>query len=79
MLGLVFRTFSERFLLMFFSFLGQVWESDNVILQRQPDNEYDSNAILVLNNNRAKIGHLKRQAAALISPIIDGQLCCMNM
>lgn len=60
--------------------------SNSIILERQPNNEYDDNAIAVYrssrndeNNNQASaavsnkvmIGHIAKEQAALLSPLLD--------
>lgn len=43
---------------------------DTLTLKRTPDNKYDSNAIAVLFNGE-QIGHLKREDAAKLAPLMD--------
>jgi SWI/SNF-related matrix-associated actin-dependent regulator of chromatin subfamily A3 len=38
---------------------------------REPHNPYDANAVRVENMNRQKVGHIKRQQAAALAPIMD--------
>jgi hypothetical protein len=42
-----------------------------VICQRQPDNPYDSNAIMVLNEDEIWFGYIGREYAAEIAPWMD--------
>lgn len=38
---------------------------------REPHNPYDSNAIRVDNLHHEKIGHIKRETAAMLAPLMD--------
>jgi SWI/SNF-related matrix-associated actin-dependent regulator of chromatin subfamily A3 len=51
--------------------LGMVGPGEEVIIEREPQNTYDANAIQVLNIGRAKLGHLSRQVAAKLAPLLD--------
>jgi SWI/SNF-related matrix-associated actin-dependent regulator of chromatin subfamily A3 len=42
-----------------------------VALEREPHNKYDRNAIKVVNVNRLQVGHIKREQAAALAPIMD--------
>lgn len=42
-----------------------------VSLVRQPENPYDRNAIQVLNMQGQQVGHIKKQAAAVLSPLLQ--------
>ncbi|KAJ3671720.1 hypothetical protein LUZ60_007799 [Juncus effusus] len=53
---------------------GTVNGRELVVLQRQPLNPYDSNAIAVLNTRSAQVGHLERPAAAALAPLMDSHL-----
>eukprot|EP00094_Tigriopus_californicus_P000807 TCALIF_00780-PA protein Name:"Similar to HLTF Helicase-like transcription factor (Homo sapiens)" AED:0.04 eAED:0.04 QI:7/0.5/0/1/0.5/0.66/3/0/1155 len=44
-----------------------------VRLVREPTNQYDSNAIKVCNLGGNQIGHLKREHAKALTPLIDGE------
>ena len=46
-----------------------------VSLQREPTNAYDSNAIKVNNTLNRQVGHIKRDLAKALSPILDKKLC----
>lgn len=47
--------------------------SDEVKLLREPENPYDSNAILVVNEE-GSLGHISSESAKEISPLIDNNL-----
>ncbi|KAI1622935.1 SNF2 family N-terminal domain-containing protein [Exophiala viscosa] len=54
---------------------GQATVGEYVKVRREPSNPYDSNAIRIDNVLRDQIGHLSRQVAAKLAPLIDsGQL-----
>jgi len=40
-------------------------------LQREPDNPYDHNAIMVITENNEHIGYLNRKLALVLAPLID--------
>jgi hypothetical protein len=42
-----------------------------VRLRRQPDNEYDKNAIVVLSEHDRELGHVARETAASYAPVFD--------
>lgn len=44
-----------------------------VILQREPTNQYDSNAIQVLNVSGVQIGHIPRAVASKLTPFMDAR------
>lgn len=47
-----------------------------VTLQREPDNPYDPNAILVVSMRGIGLGHFNREDAAALAPALDaGQAC----
>lgn len=50
---------------------GVVSDRESVVLQRQPRNPYDSNAIQVLNMRNEQIGHIPREMAAALAPVLD--------
>lgn len=50
---------------------GVVCDGEGVMLQRQQNNPYDRNAIQVLNVRNQQIGHLPREMAALLAPVMD--------
>ncbi|KAI9449800.1 SNF2 family N-terminal domain-containing protein [Russula earlei] len=47
---------------------------EQVRLIREPNNRYDRNAIAVQNIGRTQVGHIPRQTAASLSPVIDAGL-----
>ncbi|KIY50140.1 hypothetical protein FISHEDRAFT_71758 [Fistulina hepatica ATCC 64428] len=54
---------------------GLVGPGEEVILQREPHNPYDSNAIQVLNIGRQQVGHLpKREVATHLASLLDAKL-----
>lgn len=48
---------------------------ERVELRREPGNEDDSNAILVLSARGVPVGHVEPEAAAVLAPIIDSGRC----
>jgi SWI/SNF-related matrix-associated actin-dependent regulator of chromatin subfamily A3 len=44
-----------------------------VILQREPNNQYDSNAIQVMNVRGQQIGHIPRTVASNLAPFMDSR------
>ena len=50
---------------------GVAYEGEYVRLAREPSNPYDRNAIRVDNLRNEKVGHLAKEAAAVLSPIWD--------
>ncbi|KAH9998504.1 SNF2 family N-terminal domain-containing protein [Russula compacta] len=53
---------------------GLVDAGEQVLLIREPRNKYDRNAIAVQNIGRTQVGHIPRQTAARLAPIIDAGL-----
>ncbi|KAI0266685.1 SNF2 family N-terminal domain-containing protein [Gloeopeniophorella convolvens] len=53
---------------------GLVDAGEQVRLIREPQNRYDRNAIAVQNIGRAQVGHIPRQIAAKLAPLIDRNL-----
>lgn len=50
---------------------GVVSDRESVVLRRQPANIYDPNAIQVLNIRGEQIGHVPREMASLLAPVMD--------
>jgi hypothetical protein len=44
---------------------------ENVMLFRQPNNQYDRNAIQVKNLQNVQVGHVPRETAAALAPLMD--------
>jgi SWI/SNF-related matrix-associated actin-dependent regulator of chromatin subfamily A3 len=53
----------------FYSGVASIGEM--VVLRREPQNRYDSNAIQVLNVRHAQIGHIPRQVASKLAGYLD--------
>jgi SWI/SNF-related matrix-associated actin-dependent regulator of chromatin subfamily A3 len=53
---------------------GYVTIGEMVMLQREPSNPYDNNAIKVLNVRGEQIGHIPRQIAAKLASFMDNRL-----
>ncbi|QRW25469.1 SNF2 family amino-terminal protein [Rhizoctonia solani] len=51
---------------------SRAWEQ--VALVREPTNKYDRNAIQVMNIGMRQVGHIPRQVAANLAPLIDREL-----
>ncbi|KAI5795352.1 SNF2 family helicase [Peziza echinospora] len=54
-------------------YTGVTTTGEQVLLLREPNNQYDRNAIRVCNVARQQVGHLPRGAAATLSPLIDNR------
>lgn len=52
---------------------GYANAGETVVLRREPENQYDRNAIRVLNVNREQVGHVPRQLAAKLAGYLDKQ------
>ncbi|KDR75774.1 hypothetical protein GALMADRAFT_248461 [Galerina marginata CBS 339.88] len=50
---------------------GLVGPGEEVVLVREPQNPYDRNAIQVKNISRVQVGHLPRNVASKLSPLLD--------
>ncbi|KAI8817873.1 SNF2 family N-terminal domain-containing protein [Fimicolochytrium jonesii] len=50
---------------------GMVGNHESVILERDPGNPYDANAIRVLNIGRVQVGHIPRDQAAALARFMD--------
>ncbi|KAI9591356.1 P-loop containing nucleoside triphosphate hydrolase protein [Syncephalis fuscata] len=50
---------------------GMVGRNQSVVLERQPDNPYDTNAIRAMNIAGEQIGHIPKGHAAAFAPMID--------
>jgi len=50
---------------------GVVTDREGVVLQREPNNPYDRNAIQVMNMRNQQIGHCPREMAAVLAPVMD--------
>ena len=49
---------------------GVAHPGEYVTLVREPSNPYDSNAVRVVNMGGEKVGHVKRELAAILSPLM---------
>ena len=49
---------------------GIVSDGENVLLRRNPNNQYDPNAVQVLNIRHEVVGHIPKEIAAKLSPIM---------
>ncbi|KAM6502461.1 SNF2 family N-terminal domain containing protein, partial [Amanita muscaria] len=52
-------------------YTGLVGPGEEVLLLREPNNRYDRNAIQVQNISRIQVGHLPRQIAVKLAPLLD--------
>ncbi|KAI0688029.1 SNF2 family N-terminal domain-containing protein [Cytidiella melzeri] len=50
---------------------GLVGEGEEVNIVRDPQNKYDRNAIKIENISRTQVGHIPRQIAAKLAPLMD--------
>ncbi|XP_062381444.1 helicase-like transcription factor [Sardina pilchardus] len=55
-------------------YTGVVNKGEMVSLVRQPQNPYDRNAVMVANVYGSQVGHIKKELAAAMAPIMDGKL-----
>ncbi|CAH2246897.1 helicase-like transcription factor isoform X1 [Pelobates cultripes] len=55
-------------------YTGVVNNNEMVALQREPNNQYDRNAVKVNNINGEQVGHIKKELAAALSYIMDNKL-----
>lgn len=53
------------------AFVGDAAAGESLVLVRERDNEYDRNAVLVLNKDGEGIGHIQRGEAEVLAPILD--------
>jgi hypothetical protein len=44
---------------------------EKICLIREPDNQYDANAVRVENATGKKLGHVKREQVAVLAPLLD--------
>jgi SWI/SNF-related matrix-associated actin-dependent regulator of chromatin subfamily A3 len=54
--------------------LGMVGPGEEVTLVREPHNKYDRNAIQVMNISGAQVGHIPRNIALKLAPLMDRNL-----
>ena len=52
-------------------YTGLVGDGEEVRLVREPHNSYDRNAIQVKNIGGIQVGHVKREYAAKLAPLLD--------
>ncbi|KAI0940604.1 hypothetical protein AcW1_003757 [Taiwanofungus camphoratus] len=57
---------------------GLVGPGEEVRLVRQPENKYDRNAIQVKNIGGTQVGHIPRQIAAKLAPLMDRSLVAVE-
>lgn len=57
---------------------GTISGREMVGLVREPLNQYDSNAIKVLNTRTVQVGHIERAAAKVLAPLIDSNLIIVD-
>ncbi|KAF2673342.1 hypothetical protein BT63DRAFT_437066 [Microthyrium microscopicum] len=50
---------------------GYVTSNEHVLVRREPNNPYDSNAIQILNVQNQQIGHIPKTIAAKLAPFMD--------
>ncbi|KAJ8696722.1 hypothetical protein PTI98_006569 [Pleurotus ostreatus] len=55
-------------------YTGLVGSGEEAVLRREPENKYDRNAIQVKNMAGQQVGHLPRQVAAKLAPLMDRAL-----
>ncbi|XP_059668298.1 putative SWI/SNF-related matrix-associated actin-dependent regulator of chromatin subfamily A member 3-like 1 [Cornus florida] len=57
---------------------GTISGREMVGLVREPLNQYDQNAIKVLNTRTVQVGHIERAAARVLAPLIDANLIAVE-
>ncbi|XP_053316883.1 helicase-like transcription factor isoform X2 [Spea bombifrons] len=55
-------------------YTGTVSNNEMVALQREPNNQYDRNAVKVNNINGDQVGHIKKELAAALAYVMDRKL-----
>ncbi|ORY32870.1 SNF2 family N-terminal domain-domain-containing protein [Naematelia encephala] len=55
-------------------YTGMVGRGEYVMLERQPDNQYDSNAVRVMNASGHQVGHVPRAVASQLAYLMDERL-----
>lgn len=53
------------------SVFDEIKEGDKLILQREPDNRFDENAILVLNSKSQKLGYIPEKDNIVFARLMD--------
>jgi hypothetical protein len=51
---------------------------DHVHLVREPSNQYDENAVVVMDGGRRQLGYLKREVASWFGPMLDRGYSCYS-
>ena len=57
---------------------GEAHPGEYVELVREPNNPYDSNAVRVDNLSGQKVGHIQRELAAALAPIVDQNIAKLD-
>ncbi|GFZ43795.1 LOW QUALITY PROTEIN: hypothetical protein JCM24511_01515 [Saitozyma sp. JCM 24511] len=57
---------------------GLVGRGEYVMLRRQPENQYDANAVQVVNAGGTQVGHVPRAVAAKVAPYMDAGLITLE-
>ncbi|MCD7459825.1 hypothetical protein HAX54_042048 [Datura stramonium] len=59
-------------------YTGTISGREIVGLQREPLNQYDSNAIKVLNTRSIQVGHIERSASRVLAPLLDAHVITID-
>ena len=51
---------------------------DSITLEREPENEYDTNAICVKNGEGDIVGHIAKEQAAALAPVLDSNIISLQ-
>lgn len=52
--------------------LSELSIDDEVFLEREPDNAYDSNAVMVIDpDSNLHVGYVEKEVAKVIAPLLD--------
>jgi hypothetical protein len=51
--------------------IKKLLEGEKIFLKREPENEYDPNAIKVLTEDKKQIGYIQKELARLLAPRFD--------
>jgi len=50
---------------------GEFADDRDIRFLREPDNQYDPNAVKIMNANKEQIGYLDRKSAKALAPLMD--------
>ena len=60
--------------------ISELTEKSSLLWEREPNNKWDSNAIMIMNPNKKKIGYIPKELAADLTKMIDsGEIKLMEI